>query len=262
MVRAVLLGVVVLSAGCPKVQAPVARPYPPPTTEELVTSLRDRARKITSLHADTRVEHLERGERVKLSVEMLLARGGQLRFEAQAPLQGSVATLVADGRVFALLDARHNRFLTGPAKGCNVARLLRLELEPEEIVTALTGGVPLVGEPSGVSWDSSEGGREVLELRTPDGGRERVWLDGRDRRWDVLKAERTDAAGRVLWTLANEEFEDRDGVRLPRRTHLAHPPVKAEVHVKRKEIDVNPTPPPGVFHLDPPPGIAVEQVDC
>ena len=56
---------------------------------------------------------------------LLLARGGKLRIEADSPLGGALATLTSDGQQFSLLDVRDNRFLTGPAKACNVARLIR-----------------------------------------------------------------------------------------------------------------------------------------
>src|SRR4051812_5042845 len=98
---------------------PVERPYPPPRLEDVMAALRANEARISSLRADTKIEHLEGGQRVKLTVGLLLARPDKLRFEAQAPLTGAVATLVTNGDRFALLDVRNNRFLMGPAKACN-----------------------------------------------------------------------------------------------------------------------------------------------
>jgi outer membrane lipoprotein-sorting protein len=248
-----------LLAGCPPPR-PAARPYPPPTAEELLAHLKKRRESLHALRAETKVDHMaEGGQRVKLPVDLLVARGGKLRLEAQAPIGGGgVATLVSDGTRFQLLDMRNNRFYEGPAKACNVARLIRVEMEPDDVVDALSGGAPLEGEPTGAAWDD---GRERLELKAPDGGTEKIWLDARDKSWDVLAAERRDAAGKVLWTLAHDGFEDKGGVRLPARTDVKQPP-KADARIKFRDVEVNPTPPPNAFKLTPPDKIPVEPSDC
>src|SRR5438270_654304 len=100
--RRCLVGLVLLGCGCPP--ANVARPYAPPTAAELLAALKGRAEHLRALRADTRVDHMgDNGERVKVSVMMLLGRGGKMRFEAESPVGGALATLVADGSQFALL---------------------------------------------------------------------------------------------------------------------------------------------------------------
>lgn len=243
---------------------PVERPYAPPKMGDVVAALQARSARLRSLRAAVRVEHLENGERVKLGMDLFVARGGKMRFEAHVPLQGTVATLVADGQVFSLLDVKNNRFLTGPARGCNVARLLRVELEPDEVVRAILGDAPGIdhARPVGLDWDPSHGGREVLTMEVPDGGRERLFLDGREQRWDLLAAERLDAAGRPLWRVEDDGWQDQAGIRLPQRIHLQQPPLKIEVWIKFKEVELNVEPRDGVFRLEAPAGIKVENVDC
>jgi outer membrane lipoprotein-sorting protein len=248
-----------LVCGCP-MPPPVQRPYPPPSADELLASLKARAAKLSALRAVTRADLVGEG---KLTVDVLVQRPSKLRLEFEAPIGGStVATVVSDGKDFALLDTRNNRFLTGPAKACNVARLIKIELEPEDIVEALLGGVPFAGTPAGVSWDPTHGGREVLELKTPDGGSERIELDAKDRRWDVLNAERKDPAGHTLWKLSHTDFEDHDGIRLPKWTHVSTPPTKAEVHLKFKSVEPNATIDGSPFQLAPPAGIPAQPSDC
>jgi outer membrane lipoprotein-sorting protein len=259
--RAALPLLLLLFAGCPP--ANVQRPYAPPTADELLSALRARADKLRSLHAEARADHMgEGGERVKVSVEMMLERGGKMRLAAENPLGGAVATLVSDGQQFALLDAQHNRFLAGPARACNVARLVRVALDPDDIVAALMGGAPLAGTASSVGWDPTHGGREVVTLRTDDGGEEKLFLDARDRRWDVSAAERRDAAGKLVWRLEHEDFADRGGLRLPGKTWVEDPPHHADVRIRFRSSEPNVTPKPGIFHLDPPTGIAVEPANC
>ena len=242
------LFLIVFLCGCSL--PPVERPYPAPTAETLLKSLQDRPDKLQSLRAEGRADEMGQGaERVKVTVNVLVARGGKLRLEAESPLGGALATLTTDGAQFQLLDARNNRFLVGPAEPCNVARLVGVALEPEQVMSVLSGSAPIDGTPATVSWDSSHGGRDVLELKTADGGSEKIWLSNRV--WDVAAAERKDAAGKTLWKLEHEEFEDKSGFRLPKRTWIAQPSRKADVRIRWREQEPNVPPKDGVFHLEP-----------
>lgn len=265
MRRIYALLILMALAALPGACAPsrVERPYPPATATELLAALRDRARRLVTLRADAKVDHMgEGGERVKLSMSMLLERGGKLRLEANSPLGGPLATLVSDGKQFALLDVRQNRFLVGPALPCNVARLIRIELPPDDVVAVLMGGAPLEGEPLESSWDREHGGRERLRLRTPDGGQESLELDGRNRVWDVLKAERRLVSGELLWRVEHESFGDHGGVRLPERSQVEEPRIGADARIRFRSVTPNVTPPASAFHLEPPSGLTPEAVDC
>src|SRR5690348_3162143 len=94
-IRASLIVGTLLLLGCPP--PPAQRPYPPPTADELLASLRARADHLHSLRATTKVDHLAGGQRVKVKVTMLLATPDKLRFEAESPLGGTLAYLTANG---------------------------------------------------------------------------------------------------------------------------------------------------------------------
>jgi len=258
-----LLGLLsLLAAGCP--MPPVERPYAAPTAEALAAHLRGRAGALKSLRAETRVDYMaENGDRLKVTMELLVAAGGKLRLSVEAPIGGgTLAALASDGVQFQLHDARNNRFYAGPASACAVGRLLRIELPPADVVAVLTGGAPLDGEVAGSSWDPKDGGREVLELRTSDGGKERIRLDAREHRWDVVDAVRTDAKGNVLWRVAHEDFTDRGGVRLPTRTTVEEPPLKADAKIRFRDVELNVALKDGVFTLTAPTGLATLPLDC
>lgn len=258
--RALLLAVAPLLAACPK---PAARPYPPPTGEELLAALRARADHLKTLRARAKVDYFENdGNRVKIKVNLLVARGGKLRIEADSPLGGALSTLTSDGQQFSMLDLRANRFLTGPAKACNVARLIRLAIPPDDIVAVLMGGAPLDGTVKSVAWDSADGGREVLTLALPDGGEEILKLDARDKRWDVVRAERRDSAGKVLWRVTNDGFSDHGGFRLPDTSDVQEPPHGADAEIKFRSVEPNVDIADDLFHLPPPQGITPEPADC
>ena len=252
---------VVMLAGCPK---PAVRPYPPPTADELLAAMRARAEHFKSLRAGAKIDYMANGgQRARIRVNLLMVRPDKLRIEADSPLGGALATLTSDGTQFSLLDLRNNRFLQGPAKACNVARLIRLAIPPDDVIAVLMGGAPLDGTVKGVSWDPNNGGREVLTLALPDGGAEKIELDAKDKRWDVMRAERRDAGGRLLWRVTNDGWKDRDGgVRLPDVEDVEEPPHGADAEIKFRSIEPNIQLDPGLFRLAPPEKIPVEPADC
>jgi outer membrane biogenesis lipoprotein LolB len=247
-----------LLAGCPVAPLPpVQRPYAPPAADELLRSVTARRDKLQSLHAEGKADE----GRAKVTIELLVAQGGRMRLEMESPLGGAVAVLTTDGNDFQLLDQRNNRFLVGPAQPCNVARLIGVSLSPDQVMSVVAGSAPVEGEPAGVAWDETHGGREVLELKTPDGGSEKLWLDGRNRTWDVRAAERKDAAGHTLWKVSHDDFADQGGFRLPGKTSIEEPARHAQVRVRWRQQDPNVTVKDGIFRLNPH-GLPPQPVGC
>ncbi len=247
------------AAGCPT--PPAQRPGPPPTEEQLVKHLRDRAAKVTALRTEAKVDYLaEKGDRVKLSMTFLTRAPAELRIDAENPMGGTVASLASDGKSFQLLDARANRFLAGDATPCNIARLIRVRLAPADLVAMIDGAAPLLGEPQGVSWDASDGGHEVLKLKDERGNVETIKLTPKE--WDVAAAEVTGPDGKTLYRLTHDEFTEEGGIRFPGKTWIFDPGHNADAKIRYKSRELGPQLQPSVFHLDPPPNFPVENVRC
>jgi len=258
-----LLGGLLFAAGCPHALPPVARPYAAPSAEELVSSLKARSAALKGVEAEARAEQIGPGrQRVKVKVSAWAERPDRLRLEIAGPLGTGAATLVTDGTRFSLLDAREGRLFTGEARGCNVARLVQVELEPAQAVSVLLGEVPIEPGEATVAWDEHEGGREVLTLKLADGGQERIWLDGRDRRWDPLRAERLDGDGRLRWRIEHGEFTDVEGRRQPSRTTIRDERRGAEIRLRWKDRTLDPTLKEEGFRLEAGPGIVAQVVGC
>lgn len=250
-------------SGCVHHLPPVQRPYVQPTPEVLLESLRTRASKVEALQADARAEQSGPGHpRVKVRVSAWLQRPDRLRLEIEGPLGSGAATLVSDGTHFSLLDASTARLYTGAAVGCNIARLVQVELEPAQIVAVLAGGVPIEDGPASLGWDPHNGGRELVEIRTADGGTERLWLSGEANVWDPVKAERSDGHGRLVWRVEHDHFEDVDGRRLPGTTLVRDVRRKAEIKLTWKDRTVDPELRQEGFVLEPGAGIPSLPVTC
>ncbi len=207
-----------LLAACPSTTTP--RPYAPPSAEALIGHIGALRQHASTLNAETKTDVRLGDQRANVTVYMLAAPGGKLRFQALDPNNATAADLASDGKTYCMLDVHANCGECGPATPENVARLVRIPLEPDEIVTVLLGGAPVLdGDATNISdeWDPN-GGHEVLTIRAGDRV-ERIVLDGKEGRWDVLEASLA-AGGKTLWSLHHKDFHDAtaaDGheIRLP-----------------------------------------------
>jgi outer membrane lipoprotein-sorting protein len=203
MVRLVWFLALALAA-CPA--KPAVRSYPPPAPEVILAHIAGLRERATSLNADTKTDVRMGKARANVTVMMLAAWGGKLRFQALDPQNAMAADLASDGERYCYLDVHAGCAECGAATPENVARLVRIPLEPDEVVAVLLGATPvLAGADASLEWDA-RGGHEVVTLRR---GAEvqRVVLDGRDRRWDVLDSElRRDGESR--WRIRHKDFRE------------------------------------------------------
>jgi len=205
--------------------------------------------RVSSLKAETRSDFRLGKERVNLTVHMLAAWGGKLRFQAMSPQGSTAADLASDGKTYCFMDVNANCAECGPAMPENVARLIRIPLEPDQVVAVLMGSAPILdGEPA-LAWKDDSGGREVLTVQK-DGWTERIELDGTAKRWDVLEAELKDPSGKVAWTLRHKDFHDVGAMRLPGASLFEQR--GDTVRILWKEQTVGEAIPDAKFHFTPP----------
>jgi len=244
------------------------RSYPAPSADELLSAVRARQAAVSGMNVEARATSWLGGERVRGTVQMLVGRGGQLRFEAEVALQGTVALLAVDHGQFAFIDHQKHLFRKGPACPANVATLVRIPLHPAEVAAILLGDVPLPegGKVLGVEWDGGRGA-DVLALAGPQGTT--LWLGLRRPNmavpaWDVLYLEGQEAGGKARWRVAYEDFERARGIALPRLVRFAEAGKGFDdgVEIKIRERELNPTFPEGAFTLAQPDGYTVELAAC
>jgi hypothetical protein len=255
---------IVIVGACCAHAPPVTRPYAAPTADELAGLLAARATAVRSLNARARATSWLGGERLRATVLMLVERDGHLRFEAEVSIQGTVATLVTDGRAFALLDAHKNELSRGPACPANVASLIRIPLAPSDVAAIVLGDAR---RPEGatvsptVAWDA-ERGADVLELVTP-AETLHVFFARHGAAVDVVGAEAL-AAGRRLWRTAYDDFEGAAPARVPTTLRYAEGAAAYDdgVEIKLKDHELGVTPPEAAFTLAPSPGVIVKDVGC
>jgi hypothetical protein len=241
---------VVLTLACCSGTAHNVRSYPEPKPEEIAAYLhgiRDRA---PSLTAET-VSDLRLGkDRLKLTVFFLAAWGGKLRMQAMNPNDTLAADLASDGKSFEFLDVLHNCGDSGPATPENVASMIRIALEPDDLVAVLLGSTPLIEDPAPtVKWDSSSGA-EVLTLKKDD-CTQTVELDGKPQQWDVVDSKLVCKDN--TWEVRHKDFHTVGGIRLPGASLFTQGSEIVKIVWKSQKVDAQI--PDGKFQLAIQPGI-------
>jgi hypothetical protein len=279
--RAALL---LLLAGCTHTAAVVPRPAdrPAPPGQVLVDALARRHQALRTTEVETRTTSWLSGERVRATVLMLVDRAGRLRFEAEVPVQGAIASLAVTGREFTFLDLQQHVFRRGPACPANVALLIPIPLAAEEIAAILLGDAPL-GEgarPVEVRWDGARRA-DVLVVDRPAAGvptgpgatqaASRLWVSlvASGDRHDVLAVEGESPPGSgKRWRVQFESLAPApgvEGVTLPGLIRFAEPGRSFDdgVEIKvRERMGVNRPLKDESFTLAPPAGYPVEFIPC
>lgn len=239
--------------------ARIARPYPEPSAAEVVAYLTSLRQRVHTLRAETLSDARIGNQRANITVYILATWGGRLRYQAMNPGGGALAAdLASDGTEFCFIDANKNCGDCGPATPQNVGQLLQVVMEPDDVVTMMFGGTPvLAGADAKLSWDASEG-HEVLDLEAPDGTRQRIVLDGVAHRWDVLQSEVKHPGGKLAFRIRHKGFHvvkstSGQEVRVPGKSFFEQPGNDALIQWKEQELDVEL--PGDKFHMDVPEGI-------
>jgi hypothetical protein len=232
--------------------------------------LQRRQAALRTLEIETRTTSWMNGDRVRATVLMLVDRAGRLRFEAEIPIQGSVAALTVHGREFALLDLQHHVFHRGPACPANVGRLIPIPLSPEEIAAILLGDAPL-GEgarATEVSWDGQRQADVLaLERSATGAAASRLWITMKPTTagYDVVAVEGQSPGARGRWRVSYDELTPAAGFTLPGIIRFAEPGKSFDdgVEIKVKErIGLGRPLRDDQFVLTPPLGYKIEQLGC
>jgi len=239
----------------------VDRPYKTPGASEVIAVLKARAGRISTMRAESRMNHRTDQGKVKATVRLMAQRGGKLRFDAVSPFDTPLATLVTDGKEFALVDAQKNRHYHGTASACNIARLLQVALSPDDVLVVLGGSTPLIKHDSArLEWDS-RATAEVLTLSNKT-VTQTVRLDGTDRRWDLLLSEVRTKKGELLLQIKPNAYRSVNGLRLPAHLLVRQAGSDAQLDVTFKREEVNIKLPAVAFELPAPGGMPSQRVDC
>lgn len=144
------------------------------------------------LRGEASLDYIGDEGRVRAKLLYMAVLPDSLRLDVTTPFGAVIATLTSDGKQFAFTDLRQNKFLHGPAKGCNVRRLTRVPVPTSALIQLLRGEAPvLVHAPEQVSLSYHNPlfgrGHYVVRIVGKNAAQEEVDLvplpEDRDRPW-------------------------------------------------------------------------------
>ena len=262
----VLLCSVLSIAGCKSVPA-----CPVQARTDAAKALEDHAQRQAgwrSIKAEARVTQWGRNGRVRGTVLMFLERPSRVRFDVMTPV-GPAAVLTSDGESFQLSDLRAGTFLHGPTCPQNIARLLGISVEAENVLLLLTGDTPLI-EAEEQSMECRDG-RYLVTLVAADGSTQELAfsIDESDRakapgeqRLTLRRSTERGPDGKTRWTATYDEHIEIDGHSFPTNVRFTDEVNDADTSVRVKSIFVDPEVPADAFQQAPGPGMSIEFAPC
>lgn len=282
------VGAALLCTGCP------TKPPPSqfPNAQAAIDRMRASAACGNGVNADAKVDYFTPKERARVEVLILAVKPARLRMNVNV-FNTNAGTLTSDGQRFALEDIRNKRFLYGPAKPCNIARLIGVSIPGHALVDVLRGQAPILTHDQNaatIAWDGSgyyvvafpgthESNEELHLVPHPDDWN-KPWAEQRVRVLDILVKQK----GYVLYHAELDEHEptataapivdaehiDPDippsgpacNAEIPRRIHVEVPEEGDDVRFRYDKVSWNPPLTPNVFNLQPSPGLTPQAVDC
>ncbi len=258
MVRFAWIAVIALASGCPH-GGGATRTGPAPTVAEIVDHLNKARAERTSFVADANMDYWLGNQRAKGEVLVMGQVGAKVRFAALSPAGGStMAEMACDGSNFVYVDYQNNCTLSGPCDESSIAQFFHIALQPDDFVHLALGTPPVVSNATGtVTWDA-EHGWEKVELKGAE-GTQKVTIDDKDGRWDVIESELVGTDGKVRWSVANKDYVVVDGQRVPGKTSFKSPANQQDLLVDWGAVanrKVNAPLPDDKFKLAAPAGLA------
>ncbi|MGB5366263.1 MAG: DUF4292 domain-containing protein [Polyangiales bacterium] len=221
-----------------------------------------------AIKAEARVTQWARDGRIRGTVFMFLQRPNRVRFDVMTQV-GPAAVLTSDGETFQLSDLREGAFVHGPTCPENIARLLGISVDAENVLRLLTGDTPVI-EATGQSMECRDG-RYVVTLVAADGTTQEVSFsvagDDLDKtpaeqRLTLRRSVERGPNGDTRWEATYDEYIDVDGQSFPTKVRFVDQVNNADTSVRVKSISLNPEVPDGAFQQAPSPGMSIEFASC
>jgi hypothetical protein len=226
----------------------------------LLAEVRAAQQKVVSVQGQARVA-VDTGEEGGGVNQFLVAeRPGRVRVEVHDFFGNVLAVLAVDGGRLALYDSRERAFYQGAATPAHLARLLPVQVTPEELVTLLCGSAPLL-DGEAVSAEPGDGS-VLLTLRQGDRTQRLEIGPGA-----VVRSSRLRRSGPAGETPTGLEADfsihrTRAGVRVPTDVSARAPAARVALSLHWRELEVNGTVDPSLFRLEAPLGARRVDLDA
>jgi hypothetical protein len=218
-----------------------------------------RARPMPStLSGTARMEAYVDGVARKAGLLLMVQRPDKAQIQAMTPTMEMIAVLATDGQRFTSFERGGEACRVGRACAANMARLVPLELPPDQLVAALLGRPPILEEVAPTArWDGERGAWKLVLERAP--WRQELWVQP-PQMWILASVMYRDGA-RVA-SVAYGEHGKLGAKGPPRRMRMRWAGDKVDVSLELRDVDLDEPIEADAFDVPCPRGMSVVELPC
>jgi hypothetical protein len=264
-----------------------------PTASHALDRMKENYACANGMQGEAKIDHFGPRGRIRGTVQLFAVNPARVRIDVLSPLNTTVYTLTSNGRDFQMLDVQGKKFLYGPAKPCNLARMTQVPVPGHVLVWLLRGEAPLLKHDRNgptIKWDES--GHYQVDIGSVNQANQRVHLEVHPDDFDKPYAQQRLRVTRVLTTQLGVTFYDAelnrhepaktrparvdpDGLsqpippsggacsaEIPRSIRITVPSSGDDVIFQHKWVGFNPPIPAGAFSQVVPDGVRKQFVNC
>jgi len=235
---------IIIAAGCSAGGGYADRTISPAFIENAVLSNHNRV--LTLLGSGTiSVETPEIAQNV--SFELTLRKPDSVMVRIEGPFGIDLGLALLTRREFFFYNSMNNQLLSGPTNAANLARVLRIRMEFDDLLNLFSGGTFLssdIGRP--VAFEVIDD--EYVLTYEDDRGSRRYWVDPRS--FQIVQIQHLDQHGGVLVEQTFGKFLTADDIVVPQLVRALMRPERRRLSIAFSDLSVNP--PMLEFHFDVP----------
>ncbi len=235
---------VLLAAGCSAGGGYADRTISPLFIENAVLSNHNRVK--TLLGSGTiSVETPEIAQNV--AFELTLRKPDSVMVRIEGPFGIDLGLALLTRREFFFYNSMNNQILSGPTNPANLARVLRIRMEFDDLLNLFSGGTFLSGDIGQRAAFEIVDDEYVLTYDHELGSR-RYWIDPRS--FQIVQIQHLDQSGGILIEHTFGKFLTADGIVVPQLVRALMRPERRRLSIAYSDLSVNP--PILEFHFDIP----------
>lgn len=249
-----------LGACATRPPSPAAVALPPAgiAPETIAAAFEQRWQSAEALRALARVSVTSAQGRYSTRQTFFWRRPAAVRLDTVGLFGQPTMTLVADPARASIYYPQQGTFLQGPATAATFARVIGLPLDVEDVPPLLMGALgPFLTGPQATAYLQTDAGMYLLRFLGRDGQLiQDVWVE--PEQLLPRRALRYSEHGVSAVDIAYSDFRPiAEGSPFPFELEIWVAGLETEVRIQFLSVELNPSLPPNIFQLSPPPGLAV-----
>jgi outer membrane lipoprotein-sorting protein len=207
------------------------------TFEELSKRVNASAGKLSSLNAEGEISIDSPTLTNTGSFTVSINRPDSLYTKIEGPFGIDIADVLITRNEFIYYNATENKVIKGPSTQRNLGVILKMKVEFDDLVNALSGNFMIRNMDTSNYKISMLDDKYLLEQKS-DRSTQRYFIDSED--FYVTKIQSVDESGKLLLEILYEQFYNSDGVFFPKKITMTRPKEKQYVWVNYVIEDLNP----------------------